>query len=133
MCSAWVAGRLFSAIHRADADHLIQFIFPTERLPGHTQVCCVPDSDLFAYHCICTSAAFVLLLSFYFAASVLLTLLYCLVHHLWTGAVEDSWGEAGAGALATVYRARDGGLCRQDTCECQAGQAGCGWQTQSEG
>lgn len=32
------AGRLFASIVSADTDQLIQFIFPLERLPGHTQV-----------------------------------------------------------------------------------------------
>ncbi len=31
-------GKLFAAMHRADAEGLIRFIFPVERLPGHTQV-----------------------------------------------------------------------------------------------
>jgi hypothetical protein len=32
-------GVLFSACYAADADGLIRFVFPTERLPTHTQVC----------------------------------------------------------------------------------------------
>jgi hypothetical protein len=32
------AGRLFNAIISADSDQLIKFIFPSERLPAHTQV-----------------------------------------------------------------------------------------------
>ncbi len=45
-------GRLFREMQRADADELIQFMFPVERLPTHTQVlwwythnipgCCMP-------------------------------------------------------------------------------------------
>lgn len=37
-----VAGKLFNAMHSADADQLIKYIFPVERLPAHTQVpnCC---------------------------------------------------------------------------------------------
>lgn len=32
------AGPLFAALHAADGDQLIQFLFPPERLPAHTQV-----------------------------------------------------------------------------------------------
>ena len=37
---AWCcpAGKLFAAMHSVDADGLIQFVFPAERLPSHTQV-----------------------------------------------------------------------------------------------
>lgn len=31
------AGKLFAAMASADADHLVQYIFPPERLPAHTQ------------------------------------------------------------------------------------------------
>ena len=31
-------GALFGAMHAADADRLIHFLFPPERLPEHTQV-----------------------------------------------------------------------------------------------
>lgn len=31
------SGKLFQAIHTADADNLIQFEFPMNRLPTHTQ------------------------------------------------------------------------------------------------
>lgn len=34
-------GRLLGAMFSADADALIKFIFPLERLPAHTQVRCV--------------------------------------------------------------------------------------------
>jgi hypothetical protein len=34
----FVAGPLFAALHAADGDQLIQFRFPPERLPAHTQV-----------------------------------------------------------------------------------------------
>ncbi|GLC41058.1 hypothetical protein PLESTB_000948000 [Pleodorina starrii] len=30
-------GKLFAAMAQADSDHLVQYIFPTERLPAHTQ------------------------------------------------------------------------------------------------
>jgi hypothetical protein len=39
------AGPLFAALHSADGDSIIQFMFPPERLPAHTQVrtaCRVP-------------------------------------------------------------------------------------------
>jgi hypothetical protein len=32
------AGPLFAALHSADGDSIIQFMFPPERLPAHTQV-----------------------------------------------------------------------------------------------
>ena len=32
------AGKLFAAMHSVDSDGLIQFVFPAERLPSHTQV-----------------------------------------------------------------------------------------------
>jgi hypothetical protein len=32
------AGKLFAAMHSVDADGLIKFMFPAERLPSHTQV-----------------------------------------------------------------------------------------------
>jgi hypothetical protein len=35
---ASVAGVLFNAMHSSDADKLIEFLFPPERLPAHTQV-----------------------------------------------------------------------------------------------
>lgn len=35
-----IAGKLFAAMHRADSESLIRYIFPVERLPGHTQVGC---------------------------------------------------------------------------------------------
>ena len=31
------AGKLFAAMHSVDADGLIKFVFPAERLPSHTQ------------------------------------------------------------------------------------------------
>ena len=31
-------GKLFAAMAQADSDRLVQYIFPTERLPAHTQV-----------------------------------------------------------------------------------------------
>lgn len=31
------AGKLFSAMHSADAERVIQYLFPLERLPAHTQ------------------------------------------------------------------------------------------------
>jgi hypothetical protein len=43
-------GKLFRAMHSADADDLIKFLFPLERLPTHTQLLlasdagrCIPD------------------------------------------------------------------------------------------
>lgn len=32
------SGKLFRAMHSADADGLIKFVFPLERLPTHTQL-----------------------------------------------------------------------------------------------
>lgn len=32
------AGKLFAAMHAVDADALVRYHFPTERLPTHTQV-----------------------------------------------------------------------------------------------
>ena len=37
MPMATTAGKLFAAMERADADRLVQYIFPPERLPAHTQ------------------------------------------------------------------------------------------------
>jgi hypothetical protein len=34
----WFAGKLFAAMHAVDADALVRYHFPTERLPTHTQV-----------------------------------------------------------------------------------------------
>ena len=31
-------GKLFSAMHSADSDNIVQFSFPLERLPTHTQL-----------------------------------------------------------------------------------------------
>jgi hypothetical protein len=36
--AAAVPGPLFTALHAADGDQIIQFLFPPERLPAHTQV-----------------------------------------------------------------------------------------------
>ena len=38
------ASRLMQAVHSADADTLIKFMFPPERLPTHTQLMLVAES-----------------------------------------------------------------------------------------
>jgi hypothetical protein len=48
-CLVQHAGKLFAAMHAVDADALVRYHFPTERLPTHTQVIaqCTP-----LFHCI---------------------------------------------------------------------------------
>ena len=65
-----VAGKLFAAMHSVDADGLIQFVFPAERLPSHTQVHrslqpsirlgnvsrCLPDPDSTCSDLVCKAS-----------------------------------------------------------------------------
>ena len=39
------SGKLFRAMHSADADGLIKFVFPLERLPTHTQLLLTSDAS----------------------------------------------------------------------------------------
>lgn len=48
--------RLLQAVHSADADALIKFMFPQERLPTHSQLLLAIDSGRYALMLSCSQA-----------------------------------------------------------------------------